>query len=148
LDTVVEVRIAEKVVEVKPLVVAVDVSIEDVWGEFVVVGWVFAGVVPDAKLFVVEITVASVDPWEECAVELFGNVADVGVADKNIYIKFLSVTDISTTVLLETSAALVVFEWIVVVGAVAGVEVAAVDSSDDLMEVVSNVGWFITDVGV
>jgi hypothetical protein len=30
LDTVVEVRIAEKVVEVKPLVVAVDVSIEDV----------------------------------------------------------------------------------------------------------------------
>jgi hypothetical protein len=43
---------------------------------------VFDGVVPDGKLFAVEISVASVDPREECTVELFGNDADVGVADK------------------------------------------------------------------
>jgi hypothetical protein len=67
---------------------------------------VFLGVVPDAKLFVVEISVASVDPWEECAVELFGNAADVGV--------------------VETSAALVVVK-LVVVGAVVGVDMAVVD---------------------
>jgi hypothetical protein len=109
-DTVVEVRIAEKVVEVKPLVAAVGVSLEDVSGEFAIVEWMFVGVVPDTKLLVVEISVASVDTRDECAIELFDNAADVGDADQNIYIKFLSVTDISKTVLLETSAALVVFE--------------------------------------
>jgi hypothetical protein len=87
----VDVRISDKIVDVKPLVVAVDVLLEDVSGEFVGVEWVFVGVIPDAKLFVVEISVASVDPWEECAVELFGNAADVGVAGKYIYIKFLFV---------------------------------------------------------
>jgi hypothetical protein len=109
------------------IVVAVAISLEDISGEFVVVGWVFVGVVPDAKLFVVEISVASVDPWEGCAVELFGNSADVGV--------------------VGTSAALVV-ELVFVVGVVVGVEIAAVDSFDNFMEVVSIVGWFVTDVGV
>jgi hypothetical protein len=123
----VDVRISDKIVDVKPLVAAVGVSLEDVSGEFIVGEWVFLGVVPDAKLFVVEISVASVDPWEECAVELFGNAADVGV--------------------VETSAALVVVK-LVVVGAVVGVDMAVVDSSDDFMEVVSIVGWFVTDVGV
>jgi hypothetical protein len=42
------------------------------------------GVVRDMKLFVDEISVASVDPWDECAVELFGNASEVGVADKYI----------------------------------------------------------------
>jgi hypothetical protein len=32
--------------------------------------------------------------------------------------------------------------------AVVGVDMAVVDSSDDFMEVVSIVGWFVTDVGV
>jgi hypothetical protein len=89
-DTVVEVRIAEKVVEVKPLVAAVGVSLEDVSGEFAIVEWMFVGVVPDTKLLVVEISVASVDTRDECAIELFDNAADVGD--------------------VETSAALVVFE--------------------------------------
>jgi hypothetical protein len=74
-DTLVDVRIAE----VKPLVAAVGVSLENVSGEFAVVEWMFVGVVPDTKLLVDEISVASVDSWDECAVELFGNAADVGV---------------------------------------------------------------------
>jgi hypothetical protein len=82
--TTVDVRISDKVVEVKPSIVAVEVSLEDVSGECFVVEWVFVGVVPDVKLFVVEISVASVVPWEECAVELFGNAVDAGVADKYI----------------------------------------------------------------
>jgi hypothetical protein len=137
-EATVDVRISDKIVDVKGLVVAVDVSLEGVSGEFVGVGWVFVGVLPDAKLFV-EISVASVDPWEECAVELFGTAADVGVADKNIYIKFFFVSDTSKTLLLETSAALVVVK-LVVVGAVVDVEMAVGDPSDDFMEVVFIVG--------
>jgi hypothetical protein len=114
-DTLVDVRIAE----VKPLVAAVGVSLENVSGEFAVVEWMFVGVVPDTKLLVDEISVASVDSWDECAVELFGNAADVGV--------------------VETSAALVVVK-LVVVGAVVGVDMAIGDPSDDFMEVVTIVG--------
>jgi hypothetical protein len=127
-DTVFDARIAEKVVELKPLVAAVGVSLEDVSGEFAVVEWIFVGVVRDMKLFVDEISVASVDPWDECAVELFGNAAEVGV--------------------VETSAVLFVVELVVVVGAVVGMEMAVVDPTDDLMEIVSIVGWFVTDGGV
>jgi hypothetical protein len=127
-DTVVDARIAEKVVELKPLVAAVGVSLEDVSGEFAFVEWIFVGVVRDMKLFVDEISVASVDPWDECAVELFGNASEVGV--------------------VETSAVLFVVELVVVVGAVVGMEMAVVDPTDDLMEIVSIVGWFVTDGGV
>jgi hypothetical protein len=127
-DTVVDARIAEKVVELKPLVAAVGVSLEDVSGEFAFVEWIFVGVVRDMKLFVDEISVASVDPWDECAVELFGNASEVGV--------------------VETSAVLFVVELVVVVGGVVGMEMAVVDPTDDLMEIVSIVGWFVTDGGV
>jgi hypothetical protein len=78
------------------------------------------GVVRDMKLFVDEISVASVDPWDECAVELFGNASEVGV--------------------VETSAVLFVVELVVVVGGVVGMEMAVVDPTDDLMEIVSIVG--------
>jgi hypothetical protein len=129
-EATVDVRISDNFVEVKPLVVAVAVSLEDVSGEFVVVGWVFVGVVPDAKLFVVEISVASVDLWDECAVELFGNAADVGV----VFIVEWFVNDVGVEVAAEVSKVLVVVEIVEDASLVLGVETVGVAGWEKLVD--------------
>jgi hypothetical protein len=68
------------------------------------------------KLIVVDISVTSVDLWDGSGVELFGNVAEVGVVETSAAIELE--VDVEITV----------------------VELAVVDSSDDFMEVVSIVG--------
>jgi hypothetical protein len=88
------------------------------------------------KLIVVDISVTSVDLWDGSGVELFGNVAEVGVAEKYIYIKLLFVIHTTENLLLETSAAI----ELEVDVEITVVELAVVDSSDDFMEVVSIVG--------
>jgi hypothetical protein len=126
----VDVRISDKIVDVKPLVAAVGVSLEDVSGEFFVGEWVFLGVVPDAKLFVVEISVASVDLWDECAVELFGNAADVGV----VFIVEWFVNDVGVEVAAEVSKVLVVVEIVEDASLVLGVETVGVAGWEKLVD--------------
>jgi hypothetical protein len=110
---------------------SIDISLLETSVAFVVVALGIVGPLLNVKLIVVDISLTSVDLWDESGVELFDNVVEVGVAEKYIYIKLLFVIHTTENLLLETSAA---------VELKVDVEITVVDSSDDFMEVVSIVG--------